>query len=192
MTGKLIIIEGIDGAGKSTLIEALKKFFRERTYVINYSYPDHSWEMNQNAAEARGQYYASIKIFKEILTKEKDRIIICDRFHLGEYTYGPVKRFYPEWLAEEVLKVEDELLKEIGKENIRLIILGVSEPMIALQRSKREGEYLKDLEEYREVEARYVQASVRTKLPMIAVYTDIWTEKEVFEKVIKFVREKIR
>jgi thymidylate kinase len=172
--GKLIIVEGVDGSGKSTLIEKLKQYFGDRAYVINYSYPTHGLDMFQKAAEAYGQYEASIKIFKEILTKNPRAIIICDRFHLGEYAYGIVKRDYPIWLAEEIFTIEDRLISEIGRENVLLVILTVVEPKEAYDRTaNRVGEYLKGLGEYIAIVARYLVAYTKTKLEVLVYHTDM-------------------
>ena len=184
----LVIIEGVDGTGKTTLIEGLKRFFFRPIYIINYSYPT-GWHMNIEAGIARGEYLASIRIFKEILSKQPDAIIICDRFHLGEYAYGPVKRGYPEWLAEKTFEIEDELIKELGKENIRLIVMGMSKPEIALERSNRKGEYLKELDEYKMVNNRYGTACGITKLPYLVVHADIFSRYQVLDRVINFITE---
>lgn len=186
----LVIIEGVDGTGKSTLIASLKRFFSQTIYVINFSYPK-GWEMFQEAAMARGEYYGSIKIFKAIFEQDPNAVIICDRFHLGEFAYGPVKRGYPEWLAEEVLKVEDEILKEIGRDNVRLIIMGVSKPEVVMERSNRPGEYLTEIKEYEEVNKRYGLATEKTKLPWIALQPDYLSAKQVLNRAIDFITEKL-
>jgi len=186
----LVIIEGVDGTGKSTLIDSLKRSFSRTVYVFNFSYPK-CWEMFQEAAMARGEYYGAVKIFKVMFEKDPDAVIICDRFHLGEFTYGPVKRNYPEWLAEEVLKVEDEILKEIGRDNVRLIITGVSKPEVAMKRSNRTGEYLKDLKEYTEVNLRYSLAADKTKLPWIVLQPDYLNRGQMLKRAIGFITEKL-
>jgi thymidylate kinase len=187
----LVIIEGVDGTGKTTLINSLKEVFKDRrVFNLNYSYPK-CWEMFQAASMARGEYFGAVKIFGEILEEDPEAIIICDRFHLGEFAYGPIKRNYPEWLARKTFEVEDEILKEIGKANVRLIILGVSEPEIVKTRSERPGEYLTELKEYTEVNERYAVAAGRTSLPFSYVLVDRLTTKEVFERVFQFVKEKV-
>jgi thymidylate kinase len=187
----LVIIEGVDGTGKSTLIESLKEVFKDRrVFVLNFSYPKY-WEMFQAAAMARGEYSGSIKIFGEILEEDPEAIIICDRFHLGEFAYGPVKRNYPEWLAEKTFEVEDEILKEIGKANVRLIILGVSSPEVVMSRSGRPGEYLTLLKEYTEVNERYSLVPLKTQLPWIYLQPDFLTAKQVFEKAFQFIKGKV-
>ena len=132
MVGKLIIIEGVDGSGKSTLIEGLR---REGVYdyLFNYSYP-HEAEKFQSGAFAKGEYFGSIKIFKQLLIQGK--VVVCDRFHLGEYAYGPVMRGYPYWFAKDIMdEAEKELVKEIGLENVYLVIL-FTNPITAFARKK--------------------------------------------------------
>jgi thymidylate kinase len=158
--------------------------------VINFSYPK-GYETNVSAALARGEYLGSIKVFKAIFKQDPNAVIICDRFHLGEYAYGPVKRGYPEWLAEKVFEIEDDILKEIGQKNIRLIIMGVSKPEVVMKRSDRPGEYLTELKEYTEVNKRYALAAGKTQLPYIVIQPDYLNVKQVLDRVVQFMVEEI-
>lgn len=178
MTGKLIIIEGTDGSGKTTLIKGLKKTIHI-DYVFNYSYPI-GCTVFQEASYAEGQYIASINIFSKLL--EKGNTIVCDRFHLGEYAYGPIKRDYPKWLAKEILKVEDYMIKELGKENIILVILGFFNYENSKGRIKKE-DYLKNLEEVKKINNRYSEAFLFSKLNKWFIYTDYHNPEEVLKEV---------
>jgi len=181
---KLIIVAGVDGTGKTTLIEGLRiKGMYDLKF--NYSYPKEV-ELFQNAAFARGEYKASIKIFKKLLSR--GFTIICDRFHLGEYAYGPVKRNYPEWLAEEVFRLEDYMINLIGQKDIKLVILAVDDPKVILGRLK-EQEYVETLAEVQEINQRYKQAALITRLSYKIFMTDDPENnpEALLKKVISFI-----
>jgi len=170
VSGKLIIIEGVDGTGKTTLIEGLKRTIWP-DYIFNFKYPEEKTP-EENMAFTKGEYLASVKIFKELLAR--DKVIICDRFHLGEYAYGPVKRGYSDdsslvWLSD----IEERIKEELNLRNIRLIILLVADPKNAYRRLKKQGEYLTSTEEINLVNRRYQDALDRTYMPCRMIWTDL-------------------
>ena len=74
---KRVIVEGVDGSGKSTLIENLISEFHFLTPVVNSAGPEqdfNSW-------------------WPEVLSKEYDGLVpIHDRFYYSELVYGPILR----------------------------------------------------------------------------------------------------
>ena len=168
MTGKLILVEGVDGSGKSTLIEELRRRGIV-DYIFNYSYPKEA-ETFQCGAFAKGEYFASIRIFKQLLAR--DHTIVCDRFHLGEYAYGVVKRNYPLWFAENIMSNTEELIcKELGLKYVYLIVL-FTNPITAFNRRKEfKKEYLEDKSEYYAVNDRYLLAFSKSILKKIGLQT---------------------
>ena len=168
MTGKLILVEGVDGSGKSTLIEGLK-YRGIYDYLFNYSFPKEA-ETFQCGAFAKGEYFASIRIFKQLLAR--DYTIVCDRFHLGEYAYGVVKRNYPLWFAENIMSNTEELIcKELGLKYVYLIVL-FTNPITAFNRRREaKKEYLEDKSEYYAVNDRYLLAFSNSILNKIGLQT---------------------
>jgi len=191
LAGRLIIIEGSDGSGKTTLIEELKlQFWIDLEF--NYKYPTEK-TVKENLAYTKGEYKTSIKLFKKFL--EADQSILCDRFHIGECCYGPVKRDY---LMGEVNKqtkaIEEYMIKEIGLKNIRVIILDVS-PSVAMKRLHQKKdfkkEYVKDQFKHYRIGLLYFMYSTRSLLPVKYIMTDYLTPEEVLEKATKFIVSEI-
>ena len=192
MTGKLIIIEGADSSGKTTLIKGIKKAIKV-DYVFNYSYPK-EWEMFQQAANARGQYVASMEIFKQLLAEGKT--IICDRFHLGEYAYGPVMRGYSEWLAEWIFTLEKSLFNSFKlKMQVKLIILAtIKSTKIGYKNWKAllnlNKEYPNTFKQLEEINRRYISAFIKTDLPaeLLGVTFELGSKLTVLNKALNFIR----
>lgn len=73
----VIVLEGIDGAGKSTLAENIKKLAPVKTII-----------------EHRGPLKGSVE--EELLEPLQDlptkTLMVCDRWHVGEMVYGPIYR----------------------------------------------------------------------------------------------------
>jgi len=182
MNGKLIIIEGVDGSGKSTLIEGLRRI-GIFDYMFNYSYPTEV-SLLQNASFVKGEHIASIRIFKELIARGKT--IVCDRFHLSEYAYGPVKRNYPYWLAKCALDIEDILIKELSSKKVKLIMLGFMDHNNVKGRISNK-DYLKNLEEVKKVNQNYIEAFHMSKLERIFIYTDTASKEEVFKQAMNFL-----
>lgn len=74
----LIVIEGVDGAGKTTLVDDLSQLMPDNTRVI------HRGPLERNALD---EYARDLVKYKPV----RDNII-CDRWHVGEMVYGPLYR----------------------------------------------------------------------------------------------------
>lgn len=73
----IIILEGIDGAGKSTLAEALKAASPLPAEIV------HKGPMTQTVVE---------EYMRPLLDWPEDKLLIADRWHVGEMIYGPIYR----------------------------------------------------------------------------------------------------
>lgn len=101
-----LIIEGPDCVGKGTFIKELKKQIHSDA-IIHFGKPPKD-EKDPKAYQKN--------IFETEMSKLKeDRCIIYDRFHLGEYVYGPTRGYTGNYiydLEEKYLtkKVQDKTL----------------------------------------------------------------------------------
>jgi len=169
MVGKLIIVEGIDGSGKSTLIDGLK-YLGIPDYVFNYSYPKEA-NIFQCGAFAKGEYIASLRIFQQLIAR--DKVIVTDRFHLGEYAYGLVMRHYPKWFAEKIIEdTENYMINEDNKLKfpIYAIILHSSPSTILKRKGSLKNEYPTTEEELYDIDKYYTV--VPTRLKCLHITTD--------------------
>lgn len=73
----LIVIEGVDGSGKSTLVEELQN--------LQSADVRHCGQLKQSALI---EYEASLRDYKPT----DDSLTLCDRWHIGELIYGPLLR----------------------------------------------------------------------------------------------------
>lgn len=80
----LIILEGVDGAGKSTLASAIKK-------EIEKAHPNDTVEYI-HASQIKGTVYEEYVEPLDNYTPTSGRHIIIDRWHVGERIYGPLYR----------------------------------------------------------------------------------------------------
>jgi len=90
----LIAIEGVDGAGKTTLIEQLRKNSQRYFLIVRSAgYP--------KSIATRSRYAASIGALKELMTPEH---VVLDRcIAISESIYGPICRNTPKWTDDEIL-----------------------------------------------------------------------------------------
>jgi len=80
----LIILEGVDGAGKSTLAGAISELIQE-------AHPEDTVEYI-HASQIKGTVYEEYVERLDNYTPSDGRHIIIDRWHVGERIYGPLYR----------------------------------------------------------------------------------------------------
>lgn len=186
----LIILEGADGTGKSTLAEGLMPLLKGIKLVLNYSYPREKTKP-ECIAYARGEYEASMRVFKKFTDK---MWIICDRFHIGEYAYGPVMRGYLQREASETLqRIEKSLLEELGgKMKIRLIVTSC-DPELAWKRSREKADtYVTDPLTIEELILRYRHAFKLSKLPKLKLDTGKLNKQQCLLEAVEFIEGPVK
>lgn len=104
MTGKLIVVEGTDGAGKSTLSQELKTYFELQNYpVLLLSYPDYEsiWGTKIRAHLDHKITYSALELYllftvdimkdqaaiRECLQNNNDNVVILDRYFYSTIAY---------------------------------------------------------------------------------------------------------
>lgn len=117
---KLIICEGTDNTGKSTQVLMLTEELNRKGYTtLNL----HFSKMPSFTEEESFLYYRQQALtfnWLDEITKtiSKDMfVVICDRFHLGEFVYGPIYRDYKN--PYKIFEIEQFLPKDT-----KLILFG--------------------------------------------------------------------
>ena len=111
---KLIIIEGPDRVGKSTLIENIKSNFTDRQFLyMHFGKPPVKNSLGYNMKLFN-------KMFMSMQYNAKHNIdTIYDRSHIGECVYGPLYRGYEGYY---IFDLEKMYMKDL-KSNLYLITL---------------------------------------------------------------------
>jgi thymidylate kinase len=98
-TNPVFVVEGVDGCGKSTLIENLKKSFGTNVPVVI-----HSGKPPKRLKTRKEQFYYQQNYFNNLLLEVIPKLIeywpvILDRSHIGEAVYSPMYRgYYPTYI----------------------------------------------------------------------------------------------
>jgi thymidylate kinase len=145
----LLIIEGMDRCGKSTLVESLRKnyFVSPNTFVHHSSSPPkvenpNSWELN---------HYDSMFHMSKFMVNNSNFDVIFDRFHLGSAVYG---KKYRNMDPMSVYALDKMHLKDYT--DAALILLTDDPEAIA---SRDDGESLeKSIHEYNETLSAFIEA----------------------------------
>ena len=125
---KIIIIEGCDNLGKTTLINNLKNYYNSNYNVII----KHSGKPVNNDLDALDEQSMNFlnetnKLYNLKLNEsdDKETLVIYDRFVQGEYVWGSIYRGYPieDIKRKCVAPVMKNLTFNIGQENIISILL---------------------------------------------------------------------
>lgn len=118
----MIIIEGIDGVGKTTIAEELEKFGYTR-YHLTYEEKSEDGYLN-------------------ILKKDIDRLVL-DRSFVSELVYGPILRNY-----SRINKTQTEnIIRQYQKAQTKMIYLKATKATL-LKRRENDIEDLSMLQEY--------------------------------------------
>lgn len=82
----LIIVEGVDGVGKSTFVDLLAKRLREIEPDANVT------KLKAGPPEAGCEILEEYELPLQWYRPGTGEHVICDRWHIGEYIYGPMLR----------------------------------------------------------------------------------------------------
>lgn len=118
---KVIMLEGLDTSGKSTLINRLKTEYFKDDFVIHHHFDK---PKGFSVDERYGYYHGQYDLLFSMLTKfdSSNTVFIFDRCHISEYVYGPLWRHKePEYLPD----LERKFLHSI-KSDVTLFYLDVS------------------------------------------------------------------
>ena len=198
MNGLLIVIMGIDGAGKTTLIQNIKKCSINISGLKSMSIFDESIftkELEETAdkqGKTRREMFSprlrSIiwrnDLINNTLTKvvpelEKGHIVILDRYCLCNKVYSN--------LEKEGLSHMDKILDILPKPDLG-IFLDVNES-VAVERIKKRGKEIapyETIQKLKELRTRYLQKLPEEQYPIFSINANL-SEKEVTEQTIKCI-----
>ena len=184
MNNLLIIVEGPDNSGKSTLIKNIKNHFNHIA-IQNLHYSN----VNQSSIEDTISYTKKLHrdMFElmEFVTSVDNSGVICDRSHLGEMIYGPIYRGYD---GEYVLDIEREYHnRDIWNKIVLITMYNSPENLI----DRDDGlSFSTDINKKKNEIDNFVNAhnkSTITKKVLIDVGEN--TEEETFQQVLNLIKE---
>lgn len=112
----ILIIEGMDRCGKSTLVEQLRKrYFTDPRIIVHHS---SSPPKVDNPNEWEVQHYRVMLDTSYQLNYSHDFNVIYDRFHLGAIVYG---KKYRNADPEDIYSIENMYIRQ--KDEIALVLL---------------------------------------------------------------------
>lgn len=166
MNNKLIIIEGQDNCGKSTLIKGLRKRI-DNPKILGIA---SCGPPSVVGVEWNKQHYSEVlRSLKHLQLQGFD--LLCDRLHIGETCYGPVFRGVN---SDYIWDIEKEMLNDI-LDDVYLILLSDSGEAItkrddglSIESSAEEFDKIGSL-----FEVGAYQSSIRNKL-LINISKDGW------------------
>ena len=192
--GLFIVLEGIDGAGKTTIAYKLVEYFRSRGYNTIYTYEPYTSlyveVLKKNYNEFRDAYldaltYAADRLIhlKTVIIPhlKKRGVVICDRYFYSSVAYQAAQGAPIDWIIE----VNKYMLKP------DLAIYLDVDPETGLQRRKRfksrfpEYESLEFLRRVREV---YIELVNKGFLVLVDARRDIDT---VYHSVLQIIKDRI-
>ncbi len=192
--GLFIVLEGIDGAGKTTIANMLIEYLRSRGYKTIYTYEPHDSLyveiLKTKYNELRDAYldaltYAADRLIhlKTIIKPylEKNYIVICDRYFYSSVAYQSAQGAPLDWVLE---------INRFALRPDIAIYLDV-DPEIGLKRRSRlrskfpEYEVLDFLVKVRKA---YIELVKRGLLILVDAHHDVDT---VFKDVVKIIEKNL-
>lgn len=168
MFRKMIIIEGLDGVGKSTVVERLKTF---GFINLHYDYDSSNYDLTQK--------YLSVLNYNDL-----DKYI-ADRSFFSEMVYGPVLRNGSRISDEQFIK----LLKEYSKIGAKVIYLTSDKDILLKRRQEDEKDFKTLTDYYSELNSQYEKAmNITAKyIPVLHIDTSEKSAEQTFKQCEDFV-----
>ncbi|HKM09352.1 MAG TPA: dTMP kinase [Candidatus Methanomethylophilaceae archaeon] len=195
MVGRFIVFEGIDGAGKSTLIEGLSKSLSSRGIdIVSTAEPTEGpiGRMIRSGTVRKVSQNAEALLFtadrachtQEILEwKESGKTVLCDRYYASTIAYQSTNL--------EGTKADKEWLKEINRPIIiepDITFLLDIDPEMGMERVNGRGDVSKfEVTEYlKKVRSNYLEMAKESNFHVIDASG---TEEEVLAEAIAIIGE---
>lgn len=177
MKKSIMIIEGIDRVGKTTLINKLKKYFKNFENANISVFKDDFIHGSVGKKVYQEKVYTTLNIlrnFQNII--DENSIILMDRFYMTEEVYGLVDRGYKPKLSD----LTEELLLKTDYEVLTVFV----DPVNLLKSEKEHGNSLSN---HLKVFENILK---RTKLKLVR--TDYNEINDNFENLIRRIKNEIK
>ena len=150
-----IIVEGPDGAGKTTLINKLLKVHSSTEY-IHFGVPE--------------DYTLQFDMYRLAIAKNYSKdIVIFDRSWYSDQVYAPIMRQREEMTAAQVLILERTIEAYGGG----MVLYLTADPDVLWERCTAEGEsYIPNKETLAMIAHKYEAVMAAATLPVVKSYTD--------------------
>jgi len=191
--GFLIVVEGIDGAGKTTHARRLVRWLRERGIKAHYTFEPTRGAIGRILEEMASKRRVDVRV--EALLFAADRIDHLNRIikPLLEMGYVVVSdRYVHSSIAYQSITVGDQRwVEELNRfaEKPDLVILLDVDPEIGLRRIKGRRARFERIEILKRVRRKYLELAEREGFKIIDANRRV---KEVFEEVKDLVKEFLR
>ena len=195
---KLIIIEGGDRLGKSTLIEALCKHYDFENVCVRHFgkppkglTPEEFTEYQINAFESEAELVDQIRMLDD-LPHYYDSVVIWNRSHLGEYVYSQMFRGGVVIELKNMIEYFEVFNLHVDTKEIHLITLTANP---AFFHSKEDGNSFsksmddkrKELELFKEI---HDLSKIKNKLFLKVDENNAFRDKdEILNEVLNFIEQ---
>lgn len=172
----VILVEGVDCSGKSTLVEALSKKYPGILLKLNYRPKDKS---EQETLIYKRHVYSMMSFIND---NRKDKSIILDRFYSSELVYSKVKRKYDAFKDSTYFKIDKSLS---CLPNLYIYCSPGND--VIIERLKQRGDDYIDEKDVQALSDRYDLFYEKTTLNKMKVDTT-----KNIEELLKLIEEKIQ
>ena len=196
--GILIVVMGIDGAGKTTLINNIKRYGKNISRLKTMSIFDNSIftkELEETAEmqhKTRREVYSSRlrsivwrndlinnTLTRVVLELEKGNVVILDRYCLCNKIYSS--------LEEQGLEHMDKLLDILPKPDLGIYLdVSVDEAVKRIKNRGKEIAPYETAEKLKRIREKYLRNLTQEKYPIVRVNGNL-SEKEVTEETVEHI-----